>query len=331
MTERRINSSFPELSHVKKHDVIVHKFGGTSVEATPRVVDIVDRVRQIGGRHIVVVSALRGVTNKLVEIGETAGHMDSRSALRIAEDVIVRRHVQHAEAIGLSQKAQHRFAEEELGDSAVELLTEMLKGRRANADTLLAAGEATSSRLVAVSLEDHGIPSKAVDARSFLQTTEHVGSTPPQVIWKPTIENGQRVLNNLLDQGITPVVTGFIGKTHDGRTTTLGRGGSDLTGAIASRIMGADLYTIWTDVDGVYDKDPRKHTDARMLYVLTRNTADEMAQAGSKVLYPGTMVPLESIEYPPLEMLPTVVYVRNTFNLKSPGTYIARNYTPRRR
>jgi aspartate kinase len=120
----------------------------------------------------------------------------------------------------------------------------------------------------------------------------------------------------LLDKGLVPVVTGFIGATEDGVTTTLGRGGSDYSAAILGAALDADEVWIWTDVDGVMSADPRIVPDARVIPVLSYSEVGELAYFGAKVLHPKTIGPVVERGTP--------LWVKNTFNPTCPGTRIDR-------
>ena len=127
-------------------------------------------------------------------------------------------------------------------------------------------------------------------------------------------------LNPILEEGAIPIVTGFCGRAPDGATTTLGRGGSDLSATMVGAALGAASVTLWSDVDGVYSADPRIVPDARVIPQLNFREAAEMSYYGAKVLHQRTMMPVAS--------LGIRVYARNTLNDAAPGTLIAGGYTP---
>src|SRR5262249_18275757 len=127
------------------------------------------------------------------------------------------------------------------------------------------------------------------------------------------------VLSPLLEAGIVPVVTGFIGATRDGRITTLGRNSSDFSGAIIAHVVDADELVIWTDVDGIYTENPNESAQARLLHDLSYDEAHALAASGAKVLHPHVL-PLAA----ETEM---TVWVRNTFKPHLRGTRIGRRRT----
>jgi aspartate kinase len=129
-----------------------------------------------------------------------------------------------------------------------------------------------------------------------------------------TRQRGRGVLLPLLEAGIVPVVTGFIGATPDGRITTLGRNSSDFSGAIVAHVVNADEFVIWTDVDGIYTANPSESAEARLLHELSYDEARALAASGAKVLH-AKVLPLAA-------ETKMVVWVRNTFNPQARGTRI---------
>ena len=156
------------------------------------------------------------------------------------------------------------------------------------------------------------IPPKAVSTRAAASYRRSVPA-----ITEPTKWRGREVLLPLLDAGIVPVVTGFIGATLDGRITTLGRNSSDFSGAIVAHVVDATELVIWTDVDGIYTGNPHVSGDAKLLHDKTYDEAHALALAGAKVLHP-QVLPLAAKTGMP-------VWVRNTFKPQQRGTRIAAN------
>ena len=179
-------------------------------------------------------------------------------------------------------------------------------------DRLASFGERFSARLFAAALEKSGVAAVPVASSDFVLTCETFRDAQPRV--PETRERGRDVLLPLLDAGIVPVVTGFIGATPDGRITTLGRNSSDFSGAIIAHVVDADELVIWTDVDGIYTANPNESAEARLLHELSYDEAHALAANGAKVLH-AKVLPLAS----ETEM---VVWVRNTFNPEARGTRI---------
>jgi aspartate kinase len=177
-----------------------------------------------------------------------------------------------------------------------------------------------SSYLVAEAVSQSGAEAVQVVATELIQTDNRFGDA--EFLAGPTKECAQAVLLPLLGKGIVPVVTGFIGRAPDGRTTTLGRGGSDYTASILGLSLGAKQIEIWKEVDGIMTTDPRIVPDAKVVPELSFEEACELAYFGAKVLHPKTILPAIEAEIP--------VKVLNTFHPEAPGTTIVANFLERK-
>jgi len=169
-----------------------------------------------------------------------------------------------------------------------------------------------SSRLVAAALVEHDINAQAFEATKLIVTDETFQAAQP--LWEETTERVEARLIPAMDVGVTPIITGFIGATQAGVTTTLGRGGSDYSAAIFAALVDSDEFVVWTDVDGVMTTDPRVDKRARVLPYISYQEVGELAFYGAKVLHPKTVQPILDKEIP--------IYVRNTFNPTFEGTLI---------
>jgi len=179
-------------------------------------------------------------------------------------------------------------------------------------DRLASFGERFSARLFAAALEKSGVPAVPVTSSDFVLTCDTFSDAQPHL--NQTTQRGRAVLLPLLEAGVVPVVTGFIGATPDGRITTLGRNSSDFSGAIIAHVVNADELVIWTDVDGIFTANPNESAEARLLHELSYDEAHALAASGAKVLH-AKVLPLAA----ETEM---VVWVRNTFNPQARGTRI---------
>jgi aspartate kinase len=156
-------------------------------------------------------------------------------------------------------------------------------------DAFLAHGERIAVVVAAAALAARGLPAVAFDVRDVLKTDDAFGRARPDVA---QIERrAAQTLAPLLAEGRIPVVGGFIGAAADGRTTTLGRGGSDYSAAILAAAMGARVVEIWTDVDGMMTTDPRIVPEARLIEMISFEEASELAYFGARVLHPLTLAP----------------------------------------
>ncbi|HTT21648.1 MAG TPA: aspartate kinase [Candidatus Sulfotelmatobacter sp.] len=274
-------------------DVVVMKFGGTSVEdanAIQRLIGIVKS--RLNAQPVVVVSALAKVTDQLLEAGNAASNGHLGAALATVRNIYVR-HEQLADSL-LSALANGSLHTQLRGEfQALECLLEDLELSRhldlKAEDRLSSFGESFSSRLVSWALIEAGLCTSHVDARSCILTDARHGQASP--LLELTNQRVQDLLNPLLRAGNIPVLGGFIASTPDGVATTLGRGGSDFSAAIVGAAIGAARIEIWTDVDGVMTTDPKLCPDARVIRKLSFEEAADLAHFGAKVLHPATLAP----------------------------------------
>ncbi len=182
-------------------------------------------------------------------------------------------------------------------------------------DAVASLGERMSVRLLGAVLESAGVNVKAFESTEFIVTNAHFQNAHPD--FKATTEKVRGVLNPLLDEGIIPVTTGFIGATPEGVITTLGRGGSDYSAAIIGSTLPADEVWIWTDVDGVMTTDPRIVKEAKTLSEITYSEIAELAYYGAKVIHPKTIRPVVDAGIG--------LRICNTFNPSHPGTRLIAN------
>ncbi|MEJ5226075.1 MAG: aspartate kinase, partial [Anaerolineales bacterium] len=177
-------------------------------------------------------------------------------------------------------------------------------------DAVASLGERMSIRLLAAVIEAAGVRAAPIEATQLIVTNRNFQNAHPD--FAATTERTRAVLLPLLQQGIVPVVTGFIGATPEGAVTTLGRGGSDYSAAILGAVLPADDVWIWTDVDGVMSADPRLVPEARTLPEISYSEVAELAYYGAKVLHPKTVRPVVDAGIG--------LRICNTFNPSHPGT-----------
>ncbi|HXD75295.1 MAG TPA: bifunctional aspartate kinase/homoserine dehydrogenase I [Vicinamibacterales bacterium] len=293
------------------------KFGGSSL-ATPAAVraaaDIVLDARAEGA-VVVVVSAFQGVTNQLIECARLAELGDD--GYLAALDVVVRRHRAAVSALVARRRAQVRRDVDAMLDQLASTLQgiHLLRHCPLRAlDMTASFGERLSALIVSAHLLKHH-PSAFVDSRAFVRTDSQF--TNAAVDFAVTNRLARRALGALLRKrgGPIPVVTGFIGSTADGQTTTIGRNGSDYSASIVGAAIGADSVEIWTDVDGVLSADPRIVPAAFVLPQMTYEEAMELSYFGAKVIHSATIAPAVEKRIP--------IVIRNTFNPSAPGTLIS--------
>jgi len=290
----------------------VHKFGGTSVADAAAIRAAVALVRAAPVPTLVVVSALAGVTDALLDLCQRAATGDAGVAPAL--DAILARHRATArELLGddelraYSQHLSTTSAEVADGLRAVSLLRHVDDAVR---EWLAGYGELWSAPLVAAALRAAGEHATALDARTVLVVAP--GETGPRVDWA---ESGRRLAAWLETHAHPRVVaTGFVAALANGAPTTLGRNGSDYSASIFAALLDAESVTIWTDVDGVLTADPRLVPEALVLDRLSYDEAMELAYFGAKVLHPRTMAPVVSRGIP--------LVIKNTRNPHAPGTRI---------
>lgn len=276
--------------------MIVCKFGGTSVgdaEAIARTASIIrDRLDR---NPVVVVSALAGATNLLLQIAEQSAKGQLIGALSAVEGLRDRHLKQTQILLGANQALADEIAAE-LSAMFDELaaLAEALKTlgdlTPRSLDAIASLGEQLSSVLVVAAMQQHGLPAVHVDARQVMITDDRYTRAEPQA--EAISEAAQRILLPLLRDGKIPVLGGFIGSAAGtGVTTTLGRGGSDYSASLVGAALQAEAIEIWTDVDGMLTADPRVVPHARLIERIGFEEASELASFGAKVLHPSTIAP----------------------------------------
>jgi aspartate kinase len=296
----------------------VMKFGGTSVgtaKAMQQAISIVTEKRK-SGVPLVVLSACSGITNKLIQIAEAAGAGRLDEALLKAGEV--RKH--HIDLVGelvvsevlrteLAEKIDFYVTHLEMLAKGIEIVGELTER---SMDSFCSCGELLSTTVFAAVMKEQGQQCQWLDVRQVMITDDRFGFARPieEVCEAKTAE----IIKPLLDSGVIVVTQGYIGSTTTGKTTTLGRGGSDLSAALLGSWLHDDSIEIWTDVDGVMTCDPRMVPEARSIRVMTFSEAAELAYLGAKVLHPDTIAPAVKKNIP--------VYVLNSWHPDSKGTLI---------
>jgi aspartokinase/homoserine dehydrogenase 1 len=298
---------------------IVMKFGGTSVgnaEAIRGTAEIVRRYRQEGHRVVVVVSAMRGVTDALITAATRAAEGEHGAPLEARQWLWEKHYSTVLELLPEKSRAVLGEIESELSNFANLVTATSVLGEvtpRAM-DFISSLGERFNAMVVAAYLSASGCPAQSVMADTIVVTDSNFGNANPNL--NATGDRCQRTLKPMLDAKVVPVVTGFMGATPAGIVTTLGRGGSDFTAAILGYGLDADEVWIWSDVNGVLTADPRLVPDAVSIPLLSYREAAELAHFGAKVLHPKTVRPAVEKGIP-IRML-------NTFNPDHEGTWIVK-------
>jgi aspartate kinase len=303
---------------------VIMKFGGTSVgtgENIRRVADIVSQYSK-EYRVVVVVSALAGVTNKLLEVACQAKKSDEKLVKNFTDEMLKK----HKEAIAAAitsktlQKEVNQITEEIIAELEKVLTGICYVGELTpkSKDYVVSFGERLSAPIVWGAVQDHKLESQFFTGKEAgIVTDSNFGDADPLMNF--TTHLARERLGPLLEKGVVPVVTGFIAANQDGVVTTVGRGGSDYTATILGVALQADEVWIWTDVDGILTTDPKIVPLARMLPQLSYQEAAEMAIFGAKAMHPRALGPVSKENIP--------VRIRNSFHPENPGTLITKEPT----
>lgn len=304
--------------------MIIHKFGGTSVGNAQLFANVAEILTSNPGARAVVVSAMSGVTDQLIS-GARAAAEGQDSAYR---EIKARLLAQHLEVVeNLLGKPDERL---EVGGLVEDRLHDLERLYRSIAvlgevtprgyDAVASFGEQLSANILAAALRERGLRSQAISAANLIITDSNFGAAHP--LLDITRQRLQAYLMPIVEQGVVPVITGYISANETGVTTTLGRGGSDYSAAIIAAGVDADEVWIWSDVDGILTADPNIVPGARTLAQLSYDEAAKLAYYGADVLHPKTIRPVIAGGIP-LRLL-------NSFNPSHSGTLIVQCPSPER-
>ena len=298
----------------------VLKFGGTScgtIDSIQAVLGIIKGKQAKGEQVAAVFSAMGGVTNQLLKAGDLASVGDTTYFDLIKE--IENRHFTVVRAL-IDVKSQSKvFANIR---TIINELEDLLKGvslireiSSRTSDLIVSFGERLSTTLIYEILHAQGVDCQFLDARKVVRTDGNFGMAAVNF----EVTNAQ-IQTYFSKTKSLQLITGFIGSTEKGETTTLGRGGSDYTGSIFGAALNAEEIEIWTDVDGMMTADPRKVKNAFTIPTITYAEAMELTHFGAKVIYPPSLQPAFAKNIP--------IRVLNTFNTDFIGTVVNRVAEP---
>ena len=298
------------------------KFGGTSMGSAKSIQECakIIKVKIIESQVVVTVSAVGGITDKLIEIIRLA----RRTKPRLVKSKVIEIYNIHKEILKNlildDGKAESLWNQEfepimnkleaiSYGTSLVGDLTNKTEAR------ICAFGEKLSSLLMFLALEKIGVGSQRIESERIIKTDNNY--LKAKVNFQATSISSKKILKPIFSKKIVPVITGFIGKDTHGNITLLGRGGSDYTASILAMVLNANAVEIWTDVNGIMTADPRIVEDAFSWLSLDMNVMSEMAYSGAKVIHPDTIALVVEKNIP--------VYVYNTFDSSFKGTKITKD------
>lgn len=300
--------------------MIIMKFGGTSVGNAERINNIakivVDHFHK-KGKVVMVVSAMNGVTDKLLTCAKMAVNKD-RVELDRNFSMLYGLHNKTVNELGLDNDEKEKLlvVVESYFKELRKILDSMFfigEATDRGLDLIASFGERLSIHLVTQAIKKLGVDACAIEATNLIVTDDHFADANP--LLEESTKKVKAILPSLLNRNIIPVITGFIGATKNSDITTLGRGGSDYSATILGYCLDAKQVWIWKDVDGVMTADPKIVKDAKTLRRISYNEAAELSYFGAKVLHPRTLVPAASKKIP--------VWIKNSFDPTVRGTEIA--------
>jgi len=291
----------------------VFKFGGASVENTTRIQDVVNIIQSFAGEDLVIIiSAMGKTTNALEKVATAFFNKQKATALQLFEEI---KHQHNTAALALFKKPMHKiFMQLQVCYTEVEwiLRDKPSKSFDYYYDQIVGIGELLSTTLISHYMQEIGVKNKWIDVRDVFRTDHTFREAV--LDWNYTQQQVDTVVAPLLKTHKIIITQGFIGSTDENVTTTLGREGSDYSAAIFSNMLNADSLTIWKDVKGVMNADPKQFAEAQLISTLNYKEVIEMAFYGAQVIHPKTIKPLQNRSIP--------LYVKCFLDKDLPGTII---------
>lgn len=290
----------------------VLKFGGSSVASPARIRSVIEIVKPyLSGKVAVVFSAFGGVTDELIRISKLA--LEGNQDYRLKADQLEKRHLEAVRELLTIQKQGSILAQVKIKMNELEDVLHgvyLVKERTPRTlDYIMSFGERLSAYIISEAMKDQGIAAQYLDARLVIRTDNNFGNA--KVDFQTT---HQLILDHFHRHPEVQIITGFVGTSESGETTTLGRSGSDYTAAIFAGALNATDLEIWTDVDGMMTADPRLVKKAFTVPQMSYEEAMELSHFGAKVIFPATMQPAMVSRIP--------IWIKNTFNPGFKGTVI---------
>lgn len=288
----------------------VMKFGGTSVGSATNIANVKKIISKVEEPIVVVVSAFKGITDKLLITSELAAAGDYAYEREFKE--IVEQHVTVVAKLDVSETEREKLAIEV--NRLLDELKNIFKGvylindlSPKTSDKIVSYGERLSTLIISYAFSDYEV----LDATQLIKTDSAFGKHTPDM------ELSNQLIKNVFENSSHKVlVAGFISTCKtSGEITNLGRGGSDYTAAIFASALDANILEIWSDVDGFMSADPKIINNAHVIEHLTFTEATELCNFGAKVIYPPTIFPVYHKNIP--------IRIKNTFKPDAPGTYIS--------
>ncbi|MBP6430933.1 MAG: aspartate kinase [Ferruginibacter sp.] len=287
----------------------VFKFGGASINSIERIENVGKIIQSFTGEKIlIIISAMGKTTNALEKVVDAFFSGDTKVALELFEGI----------------KNEHDYVLKQLTNKEATVLKDfyteiewLLHDKPVREydyyyDQIVCSGELLSTAMVSSYLNEIGVKNNWIDVRDILRTDDNFRDAV--VDWNFTQQKIESLIKPLFDNNDIVITQGFIGATDENESTTLGREGSDYTAAIFANMLDAKNQTIWKDVEGVMNADPKEFTDAQIINYLSYNEVIEMAFYGAQVIHPKTIKPLQNKQIP--------LHVKCFLNPALPGTVI---------
>ena len=292
----------------------VFKFGGASINSFDRIKNLAGILKNYEGEKVlIVISAMGKITNALEKVAEAFFDDRKKDALHLFQQI----KDYHLTQLKYLVTLQWEKATNELQDFYTEiewmLHDKPVKDYNYYYDQIVCAGELLSSTLISFFLNEEKIQNQWIDVRDLLRTDDTFRDA--KVDWNFTEKNINKKLLPLFEKSNFVITQGFIGSTDENESTTLGREGSDYTAAVFAKLLNAESVTIWKDVEGIMNADPKDFEEAVTIPELNYKEVIEMAYYGAKVIHPKTIKPLQNKNIP--------LYVRSFLNDQLPGTVIS--------
>jgi aspartokinase/homoserine dehydrogenase 1 len=288
------------------------KFGGSSVATPARVRSVIEIIKPyLSGKVAIVFSAFGGVTDDLIQISQLA--LEGNQQYKTKVEQLEKRHLEAVRELLTIQKQGSILAQVKIKMNELEDVLHgvyLVKERTPRTlDYIMSFGERLSAYIICEAMKDQGMHAAFLDARAVIRTDDHFGNA--KVDFQAT---HKLIVEYFSSHPEVHIITGFIGTSESGETTTLGRSGSDYTAAIFAGALNASDLEIWTDVDGMMTADPRLVKKAFTVPEMSYEEAMELSHFGAKVIFPATMQPAMVSRIP--------IWIKNTFNPGFKGTVI---------
>jgi aspartate kinase len=291
----------------------VFKFGGASINSFDRIKNLANILKNYEGEKIlVVISAMGKITNALEKVAEAFFEEKKDDALLLFQKVKNYHLTELKYLVTLRWEAATNELQNFFTEVEWMLHDKPVKDYNYYYDQIVCSGELLSSTLVSYFLREEKIDNKWIDVRDLLRTDDTFRDS--KVDWDFTKKNITEKLLPLFEESNLVITQGFIGSTDENESTTLGREGSDYTAAVFAKLLNAEEVTIWKDVDGVMNADPKHFKEVISIPELSYKEVIEMAYYGAQVIHPKTIKPLQNKNIP--------LYVKSFLSDELPGTVI---------